>query len=377
MKIRTRLFVVLSLLGALVAVTAVTAVTAFAELGGSVAGVVRDNVRSVETCAAMNHALGLHDRGFLLLLAGRAEPGGEAIREGAGRFADALGRARENITLPGETDAIDKIEASHRRFTDAVERFRSAPPPAPGTAAAHDIADYVAVARPYLDDVAANVAVVAEMNRAGIDTAAAEARRSGWRSSAWVLAVGALGVCLAVVLGRRLYRSIADPLDRVSRSIVAVGGGDLSRRVPYHARDELGSIAAAVNAMVERLAALETSREGQLRLAQRTAGSILDSLRHPALVVDRSRNTVLVSRRAREMLGDDPIAALRAGARGIAAPGEIDRRLADALDRRVAETPEGPATPLVVLPILGPAGSVLGAVVFVDAPAALTAAAQP
>jgi len=217
-----------------------------------------------------------------------------------------------------------------------------------------------------LADVHKALADLATLNRYAIDSAAQEAARHGWRRSAWVIVIGLLGLALAAVFGHRLYRAIAVPLAAIELGIEALRRGDFARRIGLGTRDELGQIAAAVNAVADQFARLDAAREGQLRLHERLASAVLDAFGPDALVVDRSGEPLVVGRRARERLGPNPMQTLRAGAGGLIPPGEIDLRI-----RRVFEPGEpplpsasgGPPSGIDVRPILGRAGSVVGAAV--------------
>jgi hypothetical protein len=376
MKIRTRLILVFSVLAGLIALVSIAAVTAFARLGGSVGSVTRENLSSIDACTRMTAALARLDRGFLLLLGGPIETGRDGIAEAERDFRAAWAVARDHITLPGEEEAVAAVAERLAAFLAAAERFR-APPATPlaGTAPGSPaLADYAVATQQVRTDAQAAINEVSALNRDRIDAAAQETDRLGWRRSAWVLVVGIVGVLLAVVLGIRLYRAIAVPLDKVARGIVEIGKGNLERRVGHAGRDELGVIAAAVNATAERLAAVEATREGRMRVYERLAGGILDTLAPAAIVLDREGRAVICGRHVRERFGDDPISVLRAGAGGLLAPSEIDRRIETAVRERASQAPPAPPATfesVVVEPIVGRAGSVLGAVVLLGAPSGL------
>ncbi|NMC69208.1 MAG: HAMP domain-containing protein [Myxococcales bacterium] len=210
-----------------------------------------------------------------------------------------------------------------------------------------------------LDDLAA-------LNRYAIESAAKEASLHGWRRSAWVIVVGLFGLALAAVFGRRLYRAIAVPLETIEAGIEAVRRGNYARRIGLDTRDELGQIAAAVNAAADQFARLDAAREGQLRLHERLASAVLDAFGPDALVVDRAGEPLVVGRRARERLGPNPMQTLRAGAGGLIPAGEIDHRIQQVFESREASLPsppDGRPAGIEVRPIFGRAGSVVGAAV--------------
>jgi hypothetical protein len=143
--------------------------------------------------------------------------------------------------------------------------------------------------------------------------------------------------------------------------------------VPHEGRDELGQIAAALNATADRLAATEASREGKLRMHERLAAAVLDAFDPLSFVVDREGGIVLIGRKIKQRLGDDPLTALRSGADGLLPPGEIDRRLDELFSSRPSQlplslTPPPPAERVVLRPVIGRGGSLLGALIRVELP---------
>jgi two-component system sensor histidine kinase MprB len=80
----------------------------------------------------------------------------------------------------------------------------------------------------------------------------------------WLLAIAALGILIAVVLGFMVARTAIRPLDQVTEEIEEVAEStDLTRRLDEGGRDELGRLRRTFNRM---LAALDRSQEQQLQL---------------------------------------------------------------------------------------------------------------
>jgi two-component system sensor histidine kinase MprB len=80
----------------------------------------------------------------------------------------------------------------------------------------------------------------------------------------WLLAIAALGVLIAVILGFAVARTAIRPLDAVTEEIEEVAEStDLTRRLEEGGRDELGRLRRTFNRM---LAALNRSQEQQLQL---------------------------------------------------------------------------------------------------------------
>lgn len=83
-----------------------------------------------------------------------------------------------------------------------------------------------------------------------------------------VFRVGLLGLTIAVVIWLTVRVSIRRPVARLVRTALALGHGDLSRRLTLRRRDEIGQLASAFNRMAENLQAAQAKivAEGEARL---------------------------------------------------------------------------------------------------------------
>ena len=83
-----------------------------------------------------------------------------------------------------------------------------------------------------------------------------------------VLRLSLLSLTIALVIWLTVRISIRRPIGHLVRSALAIGHGDLSRRLTLHRRDEIGQLASAFNRMAESLQAAQarTTAEAQARL---------------------------------------------------------------------------------------------------------------
>ena len=150
--------------------------------------------------------------------------------------------------------------------------------------------------------------------------------------AAWAM-IGGLGVFLvivAVVAADRLGRSVVRPVAELSDAALALGGGDLDRRVTPAGPDEIADVGVAFNFLAERLRLLlAEERESVADLSHR--------LRTPLTAVRLQAETLADREASRGLLND------------------VDR-LEDAVDRLIEEA----RRPSIES---GPARSDLGAVV--------------
>jgi two-component system phosphate regulon sensor histidine kinase PhoR len=131
--------------------------------------------------------------------------------------------------------------------------------------------------------------------RLAVDLSAVEREAAALRRD--LLAAALLGLAVVVPLALWLSRVALRPLREVAEAVARVAEGDLERRLPRAAGDDLGRIAAAVNEMAEQLRArLRELVEDKERLQ-----AVLSGMVEGVLVVDAERRVVLANPRLREL----------------------------------------------------------------------------
>ncbi len=140
------------------------------------------------------------------------------------------------------------------------------------------------------------------------------------------LGVWATGVALAGVASWMLIRTVAgEPIARIAGAVEGLAAGDLDARTGWHAGDELGRIAAAV----DRLGAELDARLREISGEKEQLQAVLSGMVEGVLVLDEQGHILLANPRLREMMrmrgdtaGKRPIEAIRNAA--------VEEALADA-----------------------------------------------
>lgn len=154
------------------------------------------------------------------------------------------------------------------------------------------------------------------------EAAVAEIEAATRQGAVLVGAIAGLAVLQAGLLWFAAHRRVVRPLGRLALGVERIGQGALDHRVPVDRADELGELAARVNAMA---AALDESR-GRLVRAERlaTIGELAPYLAH------NLRNPLASIRSAAQVTGRD----LDAGDRdGVEAARATMRDVVDTIDR--------------------------------------------
>jgi hypothetical protein len=229
-------------------ITAFGAIALLSRMTPAIAEILDENEFSIEEARRM-----------LLVLASRAfEPDQAALEQ---EFQQALARAYENITEPGEVEALDELKQS-------------------GPAA---VAGDSAALRQTVEGIRRFVAI----NREAMLRADHEARRLG-TAGAWAAVFLALAAMTSTVLvGRRLAQRVLDPLSELYEVSEAARAGDRFRRCRgMGATPEMVRLMESVNLLLDQSAAPGVTPHPNGDKSRAVALHFLSQRPEPAFVVD-------------------------------------------------------------------------------------------
>jgi NtrC-family two-component system sensor histidine kinase KinB len=196
------------------------------------------------------------------------------------RFDQNLQKAANNITEPGEGEAIEAIRRDRDIYFQRSNVFTQ-------------------------NQLRADCDHLLQLNQRAMllkaEAAAGVAQLWFYRTLLIAGVLVAAGVFLAFVLAHR----IVGPLQRLTESTVRMAGGDLNARVPVDSTDEVGVLATEYNRMAENLRQLRDSDMGKLLMAQQTTEAAIDSLFDPVIVTDAEGRVTKLNPAAEEIFGSE------------------------------------------------------------------------
>lgn len=186
------------------------AIGLLSRLSPAIDRILQENVYSIESAEQMLQALARHREG---------EPLDPA-------FGDALGRARANITEPGEREILDRIES--------------------------ESAALVAGDMPAYERTFTALEELIRENRAAMLATRDSARRLSVAGAWAAVLLAMLAFASGVVIAFRIERRIVEPLDEVFAVIKANDAGDAYRRCQLReAPGELREVMEALNELLD------------------------------------------------------------------------------------------------------------------------------
>lgn len=272
------------------------------DLGRASEAILRENYKSILAAGNMIGALERQDSAMLLVLLGHPEEGTAQFREHENQFLQWLARARDNITIEGETEIILDIEAAYAQYLAAFSRLLQLEADDPPGAAV----SYREVGFPSFQRIRDACARLRGLNQDTMYLASKQADtiagRAIWSTSLIGAAAVAAGLAFSLLLSRRLVK----PLRQLMTTAQRIGEGQYEVQVQPSGTDELDRLAGEFNAMAGKLRAYHHLNVEQLVAEKQKSEAILRSIEDGLVVVDADFAVANINLSAVQLLGLDP-----------------------------------------------------------------------
>jgi PAS domain S-box-containing protein len=376
MTLRLRIALTLAPLLALTAILGGTAMVLLHHLGGRIDLILRENYDSVIAMERLNEAVAGIDSSFQLALAGRGETAEGQYQSSWTQYQKALWLEQNNITLPGEAELVDRLNALTSQYRRQGDAFYTRP--------AKDAARHQDYFGPNgllqtSKDIKEVARSILRLNQDNMEEANRAARRTA-RSSLVGFGVGlALTALVAVWLAWRTIPGILRPIRALKESALAIGVGNLDQVVPVTTRDELGQLAEAFNTMARQLRQYRQTDYARLLRAQRTSQASIDAFPDPVFVLNEEGQVEMANPAAQRVLGIAGKQADRQAATTSQMPEALRQPVQEAVQQQHPYLPQDFDRAIVlsvhgeqrfflprILPIRDPYGLTLGAAVLLQ-----------
>jgi len=134
---------------------------------------------------------------------------------------------------------------------------------------------------------------VLELNHQAMRAADSEARRTAVRSGVWLGVLVLLALFSLVVLSRWLHQRLLLRLDELAEATEAIAAGDVRRRLPVAASDELGRIATRLNQGLDAHQELRAEMAGRLSQERQLTLALFDAFGAGRIVLDLGGKVII------------------------------------------------------------------------------------
>ena len=294
-KILTGYGVAFALMGLVIA----WAVTNLVSLGKATDAILSENYRSIIAAENMVDALERQDSGVLLILLGDAGKGIAQFRENEAVFFEWLARAKDNITIVGEAELVQSIEAdyaAYRKQFSALTDFRET------AGATREPAYYQETVYPLFVKVREVCIGLRNLNEQTMYTASIGAGNVAKRAIWSTVLVAAAALIVALMFSLFLAERIVRPIRRFMEASRKISSGDYTVQVPVETGDELGRLAGEFNQMANQLGRYNEMNIEQIISEKNKGEAILSSIEDGLVVFDTNLKATGINPAARRLL---------------------------------------------------------------------------
>ena len=283
----------------LMGLVVVWAVTNLVSLGKATEAILSENYRSIIAAENMVDALERQDSGILLIFLNETEKGISQFRENETIFLEWLARAKDNITIKGESELVLSIETRYATYrlnyltlTDLHDGNRSV----------LHTANYRQVFFPLFSKVREVCIELRNLNEETMYTASIQAGHVAKRAIWSTIIVAASALTAALIFSLFLAERIVRPIRRFMEASRKISMGDYSVQVPVETGDELGRMAEEFNRMATQLNRYNEINIEQIISEKNKGEAILSSIDDGLVVFDTQLKATGINPAARRLL---------------------------------------------------------------------------
>lgn len=270
-------------------------------LGRASDSILQQNYRSIDASWRMREALHRQDEALL------SDTSGFPGRDACFTLAEAdflfwLGRARDNITVPGEDSVVARISALYPVYLDSCESFGRMP------AGLEPPARFAVTIAPVSAGLDSTLGELLSLNQQAMHEASRRASDMAGSGSRSTMIIGGFGLAFGIAFSILLSGRILRPLYQTIAAARRLASGDYESRVPGGGSDELGSLAAEFNSMAGELEKFESMHVDRMLSEKSKTEAILNGIDDGIILVDPDMRVQDMNPAASSMLG-----ATRAG----------------------------------------------------------------
>jgi NtrC-family two-component system sensor histidine kinase KinB len=301
MTLKKKILIGYSMAFALMGLVVTWAVMNLVSLGKATDAILRENYRSILAAENMVDALERQDSGMLLMFLGELEKGLSQFRENEAVFLEWLARAKDNITIQGETELVNAIEddyAKYRQLFFELADWRDAAK----LAVEHSRITYQESIHPLFAKVRDTCVQLRHLNEQTMYRASVRAGQVAQRAIWSTVFVASSALSVALIFSLLLAERIVRPIRRFMEASRKISAGDYAVQIPIETGDELGRLAGEFNLMAAQLGRYHEMNIEQI-ISEKTKGeAILASIEDGLVVFDTSLNVTGINPAARRIL---------------------------------------------------------------------------
>ena len=287
---------------ALMGLVVAWAVTNLVSLGKATDAILSENYRSILAAENMVNALERQDSGILIMFLGGEEKGIGQFRESEKIFLEWLARAKDNITIQGETELVQSIENDYSNYRQQFSKLTDLRDTAPSYGR-RSLTTYQELVHPLFAKVREACVGLRYLNEKTMYGASARASHIAKRAIWSTTLVAGSALIVALIFSLFLAERIVRPIRRFMEATRKISSGDYAVQVPVETGDELGRLAGEFNQMAKQLGHYHAMNIEQIISEKNKGEAILSSIEDGLVVFDTNFKVTGINPAARRILG--------------------------------------------------------------------------
>ena len=290
----------------IVAIILALAIVLLLRLGRASDAILQENYLSTLAAENMISDIERQDSGLLLILLNFKELGTKELQDSEVSFLQWLGRAKDNITVPGEKEVLEAIEQHYTNYLQDVTQLRLIKE----TAQERAVTLYHDQVLPRFRTIRDSCVKLRGLNHEAMYAASKEARQLAGRAVLFISLIGAVAIIVGVSFSLFLSRLISRPVTELNNAVLHLAQGDYAVQVPVQGGGELSLLAEAFNVMAEKLKHFHDMNIDQILAEKRKSEAIIRSVDDGLVVVDDKLLITNLNPKAAAIFAVDPEEAL-------------------------------------------------------------------
>jgi two-component system, NtrC family, sensor histidine kinase KinB len=271
-------------------------------LGKASDAILKENYRSILAAENMLSALERQDSGMLLILNGEVENGASQFRSNEAVFHEWLTRAKDNVTIIGESDLIQSIEMDYAGYRNVFSKLING---INGQGADRSVfqSAYRETAFPLFSKIRKSCIDLRTINERTMYAASANASQEAHWAIGSTVAVAGAALIVAIVFSLLSVERIVKPIRHFMEASRKISQGDYRVQVPVETHDELGLLAVELNLMASQLDRYHALNIEQIISEKKKSDTILAAIEDGLVVFDMDLAVEAINPAAYRILG--------------------------------------------------------------------------
>ena len=252
------------------------------DLGDAAEAILKENYKSILAAENMIDSLERQDSAILLIILSYPDEGYEQFRVSENNFLLWLGRATDNVTIPGEELIIGRINTGYSEYLVQFSKLQIIVQTDRVKAAQF----YHETVLPSFKSVREECIQLREINQDTMFGASGNASEVARRAFWSVFAIGSISVVVGLGFSFLLAGLIVKPVHQIIEATKRISEGDYDVEVKAGWHDELGIMAHDFNMMVKKLKAYRDINLKQILSEKHKSEAIIRSIDDGLIVLN-------------------------------------------------------------------------------------------